>query len=247
MFVHRQGILLSIAVSITQFSPFAPIEPENAQSIRLWCILLGEAILQTMPTVTDFTKAYGVQPNTIRHWASNFDSFLSPGANPAKGQRRRFNHDDAEVIALIAELRQEYKSYETITAALAAGDRGQWPPEGNQAAHDDAGETRTGEGVSLALVTQLTARAASLEGELKATKAELDRRLAEIDDLKTAVRDAEKRATRAETIIGVQLETPTAPNVQSGAGSGGEDATAETPPAKLTRRQRLANWISGEG
>jgi len=183
-----------------------------------------------MPTVTDFTKAYGVQPNTIRQWASHFSDFLSPGANPPKGQRRQFNYDDAEVIALIADMRTRYESYESIRAALAAGDLGQWPPEGHQKPQDDAGEAQQGQQAPLALITQLTAKASSLEGELKATKEELDRRMGELKEAQVAARDAEKRATVAET----KLEALSI--------LGDE----ETPSGGQGWRQRLARWISGE-
>jgi DNA-binding transcriptional MerR regulator len=211
-----------------------------------------------MPTVTDFTKAYGVQPNTIRHWSKNFADFLSPGANPEKGKRRMYSYDDAEVIALIAEMRQQYESYDNIRAALADGDRGLWPPEDRQAAEDDAGEAQSGEGAPLALITQLTAKASSLEGELKATIAERNRLIEEKNELQNSNKDLQttndellERAIRAETIIGVEklgqdARTPPGGIVGEQNESGGEGAKLAAPPTrKLNRWQRIRRRIGG--
>jgi DNA-binding transcriptional MerR regulator len=184
-----------------------------------------------MNTVTGLSNALGVTPATIRRWSGEFSDYLSRHASPPPGETRVFSDDDAAVLALVAEMRRVNIDLETITAALAAGERGQWPPDNRQ---DDAGETQQ---APMALVTQLTAKASSLEGELKATKTELDRRIAELKDAQDAARESEKRATIAETklealsIMGDD-ETPAAVDVQSQGESW---------------RVRLSRWISGAG
>jgi len=198
-----------------------------------------------MNTVTGLSNALGVTPATIRRWSGEFSDYLSRHASPPRGETRVFSDDDAAVLALVAEMRRVNIDLETITAALAAGERGHWPPDNRQ---DDAGQAQTADGAPMALVTQLTAKASSLEGELKATKTELDRRIAELKDAQNAARDAEKRATIAETkleAVSILGDSETSP--------GGEISTAnetssqdESEDKPLTRRQRLGNWISGE-
>ena len=148
-----------------------------------------------MPTISAFKKAYDVQPNTIRQWSRTFADFLEPGANPPNGKTRTYSDDDARVIALVAAMRQDNRPYEAIRAALAAGDRGQWPIESDQTAQDAPGRDEN----TFALVTQLTARAASLEGELGATKQERDYLRDQLQQAQTTAQDAQIRATIAET------------------------------------------------
>ena len=150
-----------------------------------------------MPKLSDFTKAYDVQPNTIRQWSKTFGDFLAPGANPPKGEIRTYSNEDAQVIALIANMRQERASYETIRAALAAGDRGQWPIESNQAPQDAPGQQDN----ALALINQLTVKASSLEGELGAIKGERDHLREQLETERDARLTAEIRAASAEAQI----------------------------------------------
>ena len=88
-----------------------------------------------------------------------------------------------------------FRSYESIRAALAAGDRGQWPLESDQPAQDAPGSQEN----TFALVTQLTARAASLEGELGATKQERDHLRDQLKEAQATAQDAHIRASEAET------------------------------------------------
>jgi len=155
-----------------------------------------------MPTVSDFRDAYDVQPNTIRTWTSTFAEFLSDGANPPKGEHRSYTDDDGRVIDLIATMRNEQKSYEEIRAALAEGDRGQWPQPDTQ----DAQDRKERDQNTFALVTQLTARAASLEGELGAIKEERDHLRNQLQDAQATVQDAQKRAVEAETELRILRE-----------------------------------------
>jgi len=150
-----------------------------------------------MATISDFTKAYDVQPNTIRQWSRTFAAFLTPGANPGKGETRVYTDADSRVIALIATMRQERASYENIRAALAAGDRGQWPIESNQAPQDAPGQQDN----ALALINQLTIKASSLEGELGAIKGERDHLREQLETERDARLAAEIRAAAAEAQI----------------------------------------------
>ena len=147
-----------------------------------------------MPTISNFKKAYDVQPNTIRQWSRTFADFLAPGANPPKGETRTYTDDDGRVIALVAAMRKDNRPYEAIRAALAAGDRGQWPIESAQPAQDAPGPQEN----TFALVTQLTAKAASLEGVLGAITEERDHLRDQLQQAQTTAQDAQERATAAE-------------------------------------------------
>jgi len=153
-----------------------------------------------MPTISDFTKAYDVQPNTIRQWSKTFGDFLSAAANPPKGETRLYSEDDGQVIALIAEMRQDRAKYEAIRAALAAGDRGQWPI--GQPAQDTQGQ----QNAPLQLITELTAAASRWEYTAKTVTEERDRLIEERNVAQDAARSAEMRAERAETELKILRE-----------------------------------------
>lgn len=66
-------------------------------------------------------------PQTIRNWAKEFASYLSPSATPGSGSTRRFSPEDMKILALISELSGQGVSFDEIHAALASGQRGQVP------------------------------------------------------------------------------------------------------------------------
>jgi DNA-binding transcriptional MerR regulator len=151
-----------------------------------------------MATINDFKQAYDVQPNTIRQWSKTFEDFLTPGANPPKGETRRYSDDDGQVLALVAAMRKDHKPYEAIRAALADGDRGQWPLESDQAKQDDAGSSDAS-GPGTQLITQLTAAASRWEATAHTLADERDYLRDELEAERAARLDAEKRAAIAET------------------------------------------------
>lgn len=155
-----------------------------------------------MATISDFTKVYDVQPNTIRQWSKTFADFLTPGANPPKGETRVYSDADGQVIALIADMRQDHQSYESIHAALAAGDRGQWPPDAPPVPQDAPGQPEN----TLQLITHLTAKASQLEGELGAIKGERDHLRNQLDIAQDARRTAEIHAAELQTELRILRE-----------------------------------------
>lgn len=77
-----------------------------------------------MFSVKEIATSLQVSSNTIRaQWGREFADYLSPGANPPKGHKRKYNQDDLDVFATIATLRNQEKSYEDIHQALADGTR----------------------------------------------------------------------------------------------------------------------------
>lgn len=76
-----------------------------------------------MATVSTLVELFGISKHTARTWAQEFAPYLSAGAAPPRGERRRFSEDDLTVFALVAYLRGQNASYADIHDALAAGDR----------------------------------------------------------------------------------------------------------------------------
>ena len=165
-------------------------QPESVKAGSMGTI----APMNTVKQVSDYL---GVSDNTIRRqWSPEFAAFLSPTANPGKGETRQYGEDDIAVLETIAVLRQQQKSYEEIHAALTEGVRletteGQ-RPEKQPETDEKPPET--------ALVT--TAFAAALESyENRLTKLE-DR----LEETTERLINAEKRAAAAEGEIKVLRE-----------------------------------------
>ena len=76
-----------------------------------------------MATVSTLVELFGISKHTARTWAQEFAPYLSAGAAPPRGERRRFSEEDLTVFALVAYLRGQNASYTDIHDALAAGDR----------------------------------------------------------------------------------------------------------------------------
>lgn len=55
---------------------------------------------------SELGKLLSLSGQTVRRWASEYERFLSPGANPRRGDTRRFDTHDQRVMLLVAELRQ---------------------------------------------------------------------------------------------------------------------------------------------
>lgn len=75
----------------------------------------------------DVQKLFKVSSETVRQWAIEFENYLSPTASPGPGRMRLFTVDDLQIFALIAELKENGKTFEEIHAALKAGQKGDIP------------------------------------------------------------------------------------------------------------------------
>jgi len=80
-----------------------------------------------METVKDIAVRFNISRETVRIWAKEFASYLSPTANPSKGNQRNFDDEDLSVFALIAEMKGQGNTFEDIHASLQAGQRGHVP------------------------------------------------------------------------------------------------------------------------
>ena len=177
-----------------------------------------------MNSVTDLVRALEVTPATIRRWSGEYGEFLSPHASPPKGQTRLYTDDDAAALALVAAMRRVNSDYQTICAALADGSRSPWPPETDQPGQDDAGSAKSDDAPTMALVTQLTARASQWEATAATIADERDHLRTELKQAQDARLQSEIRATEAETELRILKDLT-------------EDKTP--PTAKMTWWQRV--------
>ena len=81
----------------------------------------------TQYKTSDLQRMFDVSGETIRTWSNEFKAYLSPTATPGKGRYRIFTDDDLEVFTLIAQLKDQNKTFEEIHLALQAGQRGDLP------------------------------------------------------------------------------------------------------------------------
>jgi DNA-binding transcriptional MerR regulator len=66
---------------------------------------------------------FNISGETVRTWATEFERYLSPSANPEKGRTRRFTESDMQVFSTINRMREEGAHFEDIHAALGTGYR----------------------------------------------------------------------------------------------------------------------------
>lgn len=118
---------------------------------------------------------FQVSIETVRTWSIEFESYLSPEANPGDNRRRSFNQDDLEVLALVSELKAKRATYQEIRIALDNGQRGRLeapPPH----------EVDT---LALATREQLQLQVKSLQTRVEQLQAELETARATYDEVIT--------------------------------------------------------------
>jgi DNA-binding transcriptional MerR regulator len=144
------------------------------------------------------TKAFNVTSSTLRNWSAEFADYLSPQANPPKGQRRVYSDEDAAVLALVAIERSDKRPYAEIHAALADGAQVEWtPPKQEGPTRPEGKENRE------TSLVRLTATVAKFEGQLEAVTEERNHLRVKLDKVTGAHLAAEIRATEAETELKV--------------------------------------------
>ena len=188
-----------------------------------------------MPTMKQFTARYGVRANTIRRWTNTYAEYFSDDANPPKGKRRRYTVEDADVIDLIATMREEDAEPGEILNALKTGKRGSWPRDDYETAQNGPGATE----IPLTEKDKLIAELSRQAGYLEAVIDERDYLRGQVGQLQDQVGDLKDQLR----LLAAPTEPP--PDSDETPATDDTETPEETPPAKLTRRQRLANWIGG--
>jgi len=84
-------------------------------------------IMEAKKTTKDVAQRFGVSPDTVRIWTTQFSAYLSPTASPEKGRQRNFTEEDMEILALIAAMKGQGSKFDEIAASLSAGSRGTVP------------------------------------------------------------------------------------------------------------------------
>ncbi len=152
-------------------------------------------------TRAQLAQRIGFSESVIRKWEREFQEFVT-SAPGVKGlaQARRYNADDVVLFATVAQLRANGVPLEKIREQLpdrlaqarAALDEGQasvvdyLPPDTEQRQ------------VAFPLYLDVVRQLESTEGELAAIAAERDYLRAQLEGLRAAIVDAERRAARAE-------------------------------------------------
>lgn len=72
----------------------------------------------------DLAELFAVAEPTVRAWCGEFEEYLSVNANPGEGRTRYYDDEDVKVLALVAEMKTQGKTFEDIHASLKAGKRG---------------------------------------------------------------------------------------------------------------------------
>ena len=187
-------------------------------------------------TSSEIAARLRVTSETVRQWSTRFEAHLSAGATPTESRaQRRYNEDDAAVLAYVAQQRAEGLTFEAIEEQLTEGARGELPE----------GEASEGEGWEAAELPPVPVLVVQLRGvqiELQHTAAELTRVRDELRETQQRERDALERAARAEGRMeerDAREARETLGATGSTTGSGGTKAVPEEEPPPRSLWARL--------
>lgn len=145
-------------------------------------------------TVSTLSKRYNVSSQTVRSWCDRFGEWLSPNATPPTGAVRTFIDDDLGVLDFVALMRRERIGYEEIEIALSNGERSIVESVGKFEAIEEAGQ-------EFALAMQYESQLAFRDGQIDELRKVEDSLREELLMVREALEVAQKRATRAETLL----------------------------------------------
>jgi DNA-binding transcriptional MerR regulator len=137
-------------------------------------------------TVRQVARHLKISDTSVRMWAREFAEFMTPDANPPKGQQRAYDDSDVAVLGTIAALRSKLVEFDDIRAELANGVRVEPLDAPGAPLETPAGgdmPPRIGEAFMSALTT--------LENQNNAL-------LAQVSNLHERLLDAERRAAAGE-------------------------------------------------
>ena len=166
-----------------------------------------------MYSVTEAAARIGRSPSSVRNYTDQFGAdYMSQGARAA-GVNRLYDAQDLVILATIAGLKKARKPLEEIKATLDAGELVDLPPGQQESPRSDdiAGPEQ------LALISQLTIRAAKFEGQVEQLDKDIEDTKQQLQSERSSRLAAEIRATKAETELEILRgppgqETPAAAN-----------------------------------
>lgn len=175
-------------------------------------------------TVSDIAERCDVSPQTVRTWCDTFNEWLSPSATPPAGEVRTFTSDDLRVLDLVADMRVKRIGYEDIKTTLASGERAT-AADSVSTEGGATGEAEGEQGRALALAMRYEAQIAFRDGQISQLQQSEEQ-------LREALTEAQRRATRAETLLeqyqqGEGPRTVVEEPLQAQKGEGTEGATIE--------------------
>jgi len=144
--------------------------------------------------IAALAKELEVHGDTIRRWCSDYRQFLSPTANPGKGQVRSLTRHDLAVMAFVAKLRKDQVSPHEIRQRLLDMQQSGW--ERLNEVPDEWLEEPADDDIPIALAE---ARAREI-----ATIAALQ---TELTHVRTALDNAQKRAESLQSELDTMRES----------------------------------------
>jgi len=167
-----------------------------------------------MYSVTEAATRIGRSPSSVRNYTDQFGAdYMSQGARAA-GANRLYDSQDLAILATITDLKKARKPLEEIKATLDAGELVDLAPEQQERPQrDDIGGPD-----QLALISQLTIRAAKFEGQVEQLDKDMEDTKQQLESERSARLAAEIRATKAETELEILRGPPgqePAPEAQS--------------------------------
>lgn len=156
-------------------------------------------------TTKHVATIYNITVETVRNWSIEFAEYLSNLTRPGKNKNRLFNVSDLEVLSLVAQMKDQGRTYGDIHATLKIGQRGSapdLPPEELQLIASTENELQLALQVELLqqMLTQTKADLLAAErraGEAQALREEkarlegtLTEKTRELDETKTELRRA---------------------------------------------------------
>lgn len=134
-------------------------------------------------TTSGIAKLFQVTDQTVKNWARQFASHLSPTAQPGDGKRRTFTTDDLTVFALVHSYIGKGMNYEDAQAALIAGQRGSIPSDFSELATVAAPP---------ALLERLREEISLRDRMIESLKTDRDKRLGQLELLEKQLQDKDR-------------------------------------------------------
>lgn len=145
----------------------------------------------------DAARLVGCSVASVRAYPSKFAQFFSPGANPARGEERRYTDSDLRVLRFIAQATAQGETLAQVDARLQAGELAafDWSPGEDQPPAPAQGEA-AGPSAALATIPQVLAQLFSQLDDAR-RQDQVDARRRE-DELTRQLLDARERIGRLE-------------------------------------------------
>jgi DNA-binding transcriptional MerR regulator len=144
-----------------------------------------------------------VNSDTIRRWANTYATYLSPGANPARGKSRSFSDHDARILLLVSTLRDSGIDHNDIDLRLKELQNDSWSGLPELPLEWGLDEESVPVGVAVSKAADI-AQIAVLRAELENARQALESAQGQVHDLQSSLANSQSEnetlKTRLQTI-----------------------------------------------